>query len=63
MAISMGNDFAELLTAKGFTIRGAFGSRDEMVYNDKLYSSFILEIGVELYPKFNCKYHYSTKTN
>src|SRR5580765_4546739 len=32
MATSMGNDFEELLTAKGFTVRGPFGSRDEMVY-------------------------------
>ncbi len=26
MASSMGNDFEELLTAKGFTVRGPFGS-------------------------------------
>src|SRR5689334_19632488 len=29
MASSMANDFQELLTAKGFTIRGPFGSHDE----------------------------------
>lgn len=63
MATSMGNDFEELLTAKGFTIHGPFGSRDEMVYNDKLNSSFILEIGIELDPKYNRKYRYTTKTN
>ena len=56
MAERMANDFDELLTAKGFTIRGPFGSRDEMVYNDKLNSSFILEIGIELNPQYNRKY-------
>jgi hypothetical protein len=61
MALSMGNDFEELLTAKGFTVRGPFGSRDEMVYNDKLNSSFVLEISIELNPQYNRKY--STTSN
>jgi hypothetical protein len=61
MASSMGNDFEELLTAKGFTMRGPFGSRDEMVYNDKLNSSFVLEIGIQLNPQYNRKYATSTK--
>lgn len=56
MAERMANDFDELLTAKGFTIRGPFGSRDEMTYNDKINSSFILEIGIELNPQYNRKY-------
>jgi hypothetical protein len=63
MASSMGNDFEELLTAKGFTMRGPFGSRDEMVYNDKINSSFIIEIGIELNPLYKRKYFTSTKTN
>lgn len=63
MASSMGNDFEELLTAKGFTIRGPFGSRDEMVYNDKLTSNFVLEIGIELKPQYNRRYTTTTKTN
>ena len=63
MASSMGNDFEELLTAKGFTMRGPFGSRDEMVYNDKLNSSFILEIGIELNPQYNRKHTTKAKTN
>ncbi len=63
MAQSMGNDFEELLTAKGFTMRGPFGSRDEMVYNDKLNSHFVLEIGIELNPQYNRKYRSRTKTN
>lgn len=63
MAQSMGNDFEELLTAKGFTMRGPFGSRDEMVYNDKLNSHFVLEIGIELNPRYNRKYRSKTKTN
>jgi hypothetical protein len=59
----MGNDFEELLTAKGFTMRGPFGSRDEMVYNDKTNSSFILEIGIDINPQYNRKYTTETKTN
>lgn len=56
MAERMANDFDELLTAKGFTIRGPFGSRDEMVFEAKVNSSFILEIGIELNPQYNRKY-------
>ena len=63
MAVSMGNDFEELLTAKGFTMRGPFGSRDEMVYNDKINSSFIIEVGIELNPLYKRKATTSTKTN
>jgi hypothetical protein len=48
MASGMASDFDELLIAKGFTIKGPFGSRDEMTFNDKENSSFILEIDIEL---------------
>ncbi len=63
MASSMGNDFEELLTAKGFTIRGPFQSTGEMTYNDKTNSSFILEIGIDVKPLYNRKYAPKTKTN
>lgn len=63
MATSMGNDFEELLTAKGFTVRGPFGSRDEMVYNDKVNSGFILEIGIDINPQYNRKYNSYSHTN
>jgi len=63
MASSMANDFEELLTAKGFTVRGPFGSRDEMVYNDKVNSSFVLEIGIELKPQYNRKFTTSSKAD
>lgn len=63
MAVSMGNDFEELLTAKGFTMRGPYSSRDEMVYNDKVNSSFVLEVGIELNPQYNHKAVTTTKTN
>ena len=53
MSASMANDFEELLTAKGFTIRGPFGSRDEMVYNDKQNSSFAFEVNIDLNPQYN----------
>lgn len=60
MAVSMGNDFEELLTAKGFTIRGPFGSRDEMVYNDKMNTSFALEINIDLNSsQYDRKYKYN----
>lgn len=60
MATSMGNDFEELLSAKGFTMRGPFGSRDEMVYNDKINSSFALEINIDLNKtQYDIKYKYS----
>lgn len=52
MATSMGNDFEELLGAKGFTMRGPFNSRDEMVFNEKINSSFILEIQIDLTPQY-----------
>jgi hypothetical protein len=45
---NMGNDFEELLTAKGFTIRGPFASRDEMVYGDKKNSDIALGVDVSL---------------
>lgn len=51
MSLSMGNDFEELLAAKGFTMRGPFNSRDEMVYTEKVNSSFILEISIDIYPE------------
>lgn len=57
----MANDFQELLTAKGFTIRGPFGSHDEMVYNDKLNSNFDLEVSIDLNPEYNR--HYKAYTN
>jgi hypothetical protein len=62
MAISMGNDFEELLTAKGFTMRGPFASVDEMVYNDKVNSSFILEIQIDLKPEYTVNLTKHSKT-
>ena len=60
MATSMGNDFEELLSAKGFTMRGPFGPRDEMVYGDKVNSSFALEINIDLNSsQYNRKYKYN----
>lgn len=53
MATSMGNDFEELLTSKGFTIRGPYNSRDEMVYNDKVNSNFALEVQIDLNPNYS----------
>jgi hypothetical protein len=59
MASSMANDFEELLSAKGFTMRGPFGSRDEMVYNDKINSSLAFEVAIDLQPQYNRKYKYN----
>jgi len=45
---NMANDFEEMLIAKGFSIRGPFKNRDEMVYSDKKNSDLALEINVSL---------------
>jgi hypothetical protein len=58
MASSMANDFEELLTAKGFTIRGPFASRDAMLYNDKQTCSFAFSVEIDLQPNYNRKYKY-----
>ena len=59
MASSMANDFEELLSAKGFTMRGPFGSRDEMVYNDKINSSLAFEVAIDLQPQYNRQHRYN----
>lgn len=58
MSTSMANDFEEMLTAKGFTIRGPFTSRDAMVYNDKQSCSFAFIVEIDLQPAYNRKYKY-----
>lgn len=58
MAASMAADFEELLSAKGFTMRGPFGSRDEMVYGDKMASSLAFEVAIDLQPQYNRKFRY-----
>ena len=58
MSTSMANDFEELLTAKGFKIRGPFRSRDEMVYNDKQSCDFAFMVEIDLQPNYNRKYKY-----
>lgn len=58
MSTSMANDFEEMLTAKGFKIRGPFRSRDEMVYNDKQSTDFALIVEIDLQPNYNRKYKY-----
>jgi len=45
---NMAEDFEEMLIAKGFSIRGPFKNRDEMVYSDKKNSDLALEINVSL---------------
>lgn len=42
-AKNMGNDFAEMLTARGFQYKGPFNKHDEMVYNDKKFTDLVLE--------------------
>ena len=61
MATSMGSDFQELLTAKGFSIRGPFGSRDEMTFNEKTTSDFALEVHIIINPLYTI--HYNPITN
>lgn len=45
---NMADDFEEMLIAKGFSLRGPFASRDEMVYGDKKNSDIALEINISL---------------
>lgn len=62
MATNMGNDFEELLTAKGFTIRGPFRSRDEMVYNDKTNSDLVFFVEIDLHIDVERKWHRQSNT-
>lgn len=47
-AKAMANDVEELLTAKGFRVRGPFNSIDEMVFSDKQNCDFIVQISIDL---------------
>lgn len=48
MRKSMANDFEELLTSKGFKVRGPFNQVGEMLYNDKQNSDFIFLVDIDL---------------
>lgn len=45
---NMGDDFEEMLIAKGFRVRGPFKSKDEMVYSDKKNTDLALLVNVDL---------------
>lgn len=47
-ARNMGDDFEEMIIAKGFTIRGPFKTKDEMVYDDKLDTDIALVVDIDL---------------
>lgn len=47
-AQNMGTDYEELLTSKGYSLRGPFLSRDEMVFNDKDQSNLVIEPSIEV---------------
>jgi hypothetical protein len=53
---SMANDVEELLTAKGFKVRGPFSSVDEMVFSDKQNSDFIVQITIDMTVKNDRKF-------
>lgn len=48
MRKNMANDFEELLTAKGFKVRGPFNQWGEMLYNDKVNSDFVFAVEIDL---------------
>ena len=52
---NMADDFEEMLIAKGFSLRGPFKNRDEMVYGDKSNSDIALEIRISLKDEGNLK--------
>jgi hypothetical protein len=60
MAAKMAQDFQELLTAKGFTIRGPYGSRDEMTFGDKTNSNIAFSVAIDLQREYNRKYKQHT---
>ena len=47
-ADNMANDFAEIITARGYTLRGPFQTFDEMTFVDKDNSNLILNAKVDL---------------
>lgn len=60
-AKNMGNDFAEMLTARGFQYKGPFSKHDDMVYNDKKFTDLVLEPEMDIqitgeYLKYGKKY-------
>jgi hypothetical protein len=64
MRKSMANDFEELLTAKGFKVRGPFNQIGEMLYNDKLNSDFIFLVDIDLnFKNINRSVKKNTRTN
>jgi hypothetical protein len=58
MASNMGTDFKELLTAKGFTLRGPYDSRGKMTFTDKTSSDFAIVISIDLQPTWARRYKY-----
>lgn len=63
MATTMGHDFEEMLTAKGFTVKGPFDSRDNMVYTEKKTTDFILQIEIDLRLVSDSKYNFHSDFN
>lgn len=58
---AMANDVEELLTAKGYKVRGPFNSLDEMVFSDKQNCDFVIQISIDLNIRFERKW--KTKYN
>lgn len=63
MAKSMGNDFEELLTSKGFKIRGPFAGMGSMLFTDKKNSDFIFMVEIDLNIQGNSSTTPHKKTN
>ncbi|MFH0806580.1 MAG: hypothetical protein V1885_02555 [Candidatus Brennerbacteria bacterium] len=49
---NMARDFVEIVNARGFTVRGPFGSYDEMIFPDKQGSDLVLQPTVEMTLEF-----------
>lgn len=64
MRKSMANDFEELLTSKGFKVRGPFNQVGEMLYNDKQNSDFIFLVEIDLnFKNIDRTVKWNSKTN
>lgn len=55
-AKAMANDVEDLLTSKGFKVKGPYSSLDEMVVSDKMSSDFIMQISIDIEPKIQRKW-------
>lgn len=60
---NMGNDFEEMLIAKGYSLRGPYDSYDEIVYSDKSETDLMLSVEIDFSSEFGTKVTKRNRTN